>query len=132
MGDAALLEAATVVADPSDTKAFGPPFAGLGADGLVCNFDQELVAVFSEAKQWDKFQGRYSTPSIIHDIMFQQEKLHLLQQKVLQVVRAYNNILADMDQGERKLFHDKLRALDRQINGEFMRGATRGVLGAGG
>ena len=76
---------------------------------LVCNFDEELVAVFAEAKQWDKFQGRYSTPSIIHDMMFQQEKLTNMRGKVLQVVRAYNTILADMNAGEKRLFHDKLR-----------------------
>ena len=49
--------------------------------------------------------------------MFQQDKLTNMRGKVLQVVRAYNTILADMNGGEKRLFHDKLRALDRQING---------------
>ena len=123
--DTPLLRASQPDAEPRHLNLALPNahlYAARGAKTSVAlDADTKLITIGSAKMVLDK--------SIIRPLLFIAVILGL---KVLQVVRAYNNILADMDQGERKLFHDKLRALDRQINGEFMRGATRGVLGAGG
>ncbi|CAB1114177.1 unnamed protein product [Ectocarpus sp. CCAP 1310/34] len=60
---------------------------------LVCNFDLDLLALFSEVSHWEKFQGEFSVPYAAHDICNQREKLREQREHVMLVVRAYNSIV---------------------------------------
>jgi dynein heavy chain len=92
------------------------------ANGLLkSNFDDKLVRIFAEVRHWEKFQGemRFVIPYVAHDISNQQDKLRLVRQHVLQVVREYNDILEALGKDERKLFQEHIRRLDRRISPGF-------------
>jgi len=42
---------------------------------LVCNFDQQLLALFTEVHYWEKFHGEFTIPYVAHDICNQREKV---------------------------------------------------------
>ena len=88
---------------------------------LKSNFDEKLVRIFAEVRHWEKFQGdmRFVIPYVAHDISHQQDKLQLVRQHVLQVVREYNEILEVLEKDERKLFQEHIRRLDRRISPGF-------------
>ena len=88
---------------------------------LKSNFDQKLVRIFAEVRHWEKFQGdmKFVIPYVAHDISNQQDKLQLVRQHVLQVVREYNAILESLGKDERKLFQEHIRRLDRRISPGF-------------
>lgn len=53
---------------------------------LLCNFDAEALAVFTEVAYWEKFYGRFSTPGIVMTLRVQASKLEHLRGKVTDVV----------------------------------------------
>ena len=64
---------------------------------LECNFDEHLLALFNEVHYWDKgFQGEFAIPYVALDLCNQREKLRVMREHVMLVVRAYNNILVDL------------------------------------
>ncbi|CAM9866654.1 unnamed protein product, partial [Discosporangium mesarthrocarpum] len=83
---------------------------------LVCNFDMELLSLFTEVSYWEKFQGEFSVPYVAHDICNQREKLRAQREHIMLVVRAYNSILDELLPSERKLFSDNIRRLDKRIH----------------
>ena len=88
---------------------------------LICNFDKQLLSLFTEVHYWEKFHGEYPIPYVAHDICNQREKLRIVREHVMLVVRAYNDILSDLSQeagqtDERRLFTDQIRRLDKRIN----------------
>lgn len=86
-----------------------------GSTELVCNFDEDLITLFSEVSYWEKFHGEFSIPYIAHDICNKKEQLRVMRENVMVVVRAYNDIVRDINQEERRLFLDHMRKLDRRI-----------------
>lgn len=102
-----------------------PLFRRLEADGvaysskvgseIVCNFDEDLITLFSEVSYWEKFQGEFSIPYVAHDICNKKEQLRIMRENVMLVVRAYNDIVRDVSPEERRLFMDHIRKLDRRI-----------------
>ena len=95
----------------------------------MCNFDRQLLALFTEVHYWEKFHGEFSIPYVAHDICNQREKLRVMREHVMLVVRAYNGILADLSMDERRLFADHIRRLDKRINQGLTKltWASRGV-----
>lgn len=65
---------------------------------------------------WEKFHGEITIPYAAHDICNQREKLRVVREHVMLVVRAYNSILDDLSTEERRLFSDHIRRLDKRIN----------------
>jgi hypothetical protein len=53
---------------------------------LLCNFDAEALAVFTEVAYWEKFNGRFSTPGIVMTLRVQASTLDQLRGKVTDVV----------------------------------------------
>jgi dynein heavy chain len=86
-----------------------------GGTEIVCNFDQDLLALFSEVSYWEKFQGEFSIPYAAHDLSNKKEQLRVARERVMMVVRAYNEIIREISTDERHLFVDHLRRLDRRI-----------------
>lgn len=82
---------------------------------IVCNFDEDLLALFSEVSYWEKFQGEFQIPYVAHDLSNKKEQLRVARERVMMVVRAYNDIIRDIGTDERHLFIDHLRRLDRRI-----------------
>mmetsp|Transcript_18885 Transcript_18885/g.22437 ORF Transcript_18885/g.22437 Transcript_18885/m.22437 type:complete len:4042 (-) Transcript_18885:161-12286(-) len=82
---------------------------------LLCNFDSEVLAVFSEVSYWEKFPD-FSIPSSVLTLRTQQGKLEALRGKVLDVCRAYNSLKGNLDGRERRLLADELRKLDRMTS----------------
>lgn len=83
---------------------------------IVCNFDQDLLAIFTEVIYWEKFHGEFSIPYAAHDICNKKEQLRIMRENVAHIVRAYNDIIRDINAEERRLFIDHLRKLDRRIS----------------
>ena len=102
---------------------------GVPIGHLVCNFDQQLLALFTEVHYWEKFHGEFIIPYVAHDICNQREKLRIMREHVMLVVRAYNDILSDLNTEERRLFTDHIRRLDKRINQGLSKltWASRGV-----
>ncbi len=82
---------------------------------IVCNFDEDLLALFSEVSYWEKFQGEFSIPYVAHDLCNKKEQLRIMRENVMLVVRAYNDIIRDVNAEEKRLFLDHIRKLDRRI-----------------
>jgi dynein heavy chain len=95
-----------------DTEA--GPRGALGTE-IVCNFDEDLLALFSEVSYWEKFKGDFSIPYLAHDICNKKEQLRVMREHVMLVVRAYNDIIRDINAEEKRLFMDHMRKLDRHI-----------------
>ena len=83
---------------------------------IVCNFDEDLLCLFSEVSYWEKFQNEYSIPYMAHDLCNKKEQLRIMRENVMLVVRAYNDIIRDANAEERRLFLDHIRKLDRRIS----------------
>ena len=62
---------------------------------------------------WERM--RLPVPYVAMEIQAQREKYRVLMNKVLAVVRRYNHILSSVT-GHRKLFTDRLRAIDRRVS----------------
>jgi hypothetical protein len=77
-----------------------------GSVELVSNFDEDLLALFSEVSYWEKFHGEFSIPYMAHDICTKREQLRIMREQVMFIVRAYNDIIKDMNSEEKRLFLD--------------------------
>ena len=40
---------------------------------IVCNFDEDLLALFNEVIYWEKFHGEFSIPYVAHDLSNKKE-----------------------------------------------------------
>lgn len=80
---------------------------------LVVNFDKRIMATIREIFYWEKL--RLTIPYHAMEINAAREKLRILQESVLSVVRDYNKILTALDRDERRLFGDRIRSVDRRI-----------------
>jgi dynein heavy chain len=82
---------------------------------LVCNFDEDLLTLFAEVMHWEKFHGEFTIPYLAHDICNKKENLRVMRELVMLIVRAYNDIIRDINADEKRLFIDHIRRLDRKI-----------------
>jgi dynein heavy chain len=87
-----------------------------GGKQILCNFDEDLLALFNEVNHWEKFHGEYSIPYVAHDICNKRDLLRVMREVVMLVVRAYNDILNDIRPDEKRMFVDQLRKLDKRMN----------------
>lgn len=83
---------------------------------LVCNFDEDILLLFAEVNYWEKFHDEeFTVPDIVHDVINKRDNLRIMQLHVMNLVRAYNQILHDINPEERRLFIDHINRLDRKI-----------------
>ncbi|MEO0455852.1 MAG: hypothetical protein AAF152_04615, partial [Cyanobacteria bacterium P01_A01_bin.114] len=80
---------------------------------LECAFDKGLLSLFTEVQYWEKIP-EFAIPYIAHDMCNQREKLRVMREHVMLVVRAYNSIFDDLT--HERLFTDHIRKLDKRIN----------------
>ena len=64
---------------------------------IASNFDSDIVAIFSESHFWDKLHvDEFTTPNVIIGICHQREVLRLIRERVMILVRAYNDLVEDL------------------------------------
>ena len=60
----------------ADDMVGGQSILSKSKDNLLeCNFDQSLLALFTEVHYWEKFMGDFAIPYVAHDICNQREKV---------------------------------------------------------
>ncbi|CAE8674019.1 unnamed protein product, partial [Polarella glacialis] len=65
---------------------------------------------------WEKIQGSgIVVPYAAHELASQRDKLRVIREHVLRVVRDYNQIMTALSPEERRLFNHHIRTLDRKI-----------------
>lgn len=77
------------------------------------NFHKDLLSMTREVYNWERM--RMSVPYIALEINAQRDKYRVLRDNIIMVVRDYNKILMALDKEQRRLFHDRIRTLDRRI-----------------
>ena len=83
------------------------------------NFDHTIISIFTEAQFWDKLHNdEFNVPSSILGICHQREGLRLLRERVMILVRAFNNLLKDL-QGIHGLYTDSLKRLEKKLRPGF-------------
>lgn len=83
------------------------------------NFDQNIISIFTEAQFWDKLHNDdFNVPSSILGICHQREGLRLLRERVMILVRAFNNLLEDLE-GIHGLYTDCLKRLEKKLRPGF-------------
>ena len=83
------------------------------------NFDKVILNLFSEVDTWKRFQGEHPIPYIAHDMIGQEEKLRILRENVMLVVRDYNEIMLQLDAEEKDLFQEHIKRLDKRLTLAF-------------
>ncbi|CAM9180031.1 unnamed protein product [Ectocarpus fasciculatus] len=87
-----------------------------GSTEIVCNFDEELLVLFAEVAHWEKFHSGFTIPYVAHDICNAEDSMRIMRERVMMIVRAYNDIIRDISSDEKRLFTDYMRKLDKRIN----------------
>ncbi|XP_063305793.1 dynein axonemal heavy chain 2 [Pelobates fuscus] len=80
---------------------------------LDVNFDKNLLKLFVEIHFWERLL--FDIPHYLVEIYQRREDLRNLRENVLLVVRAYNRIIAALSHGERGLFRERIRFLDKKF-----------------
>ncbi len=80
---------------------------------LKVNFSTELVKLFAEVEHWERLG--YSIPFIAMENTSSKDRTRFVKEHVVLLVRDYNAIMAALDTSERRLFADKIKALDKKI-----------------
>lgn len=80
---------------------------------IESNFDQDLLCVFEEVKQWQllKFDVSYSAM----DIRTQEEDSRVAHESIAAVVNDYNSVMQSLSEEEFRLFRHRIMSLDRRI-----------------
>ncbi len=82
---------------------------------ISSNFDCGIVAIFTEAYFWDKLHtDEFTTPNVILGIFHQREVLRLVRERVMLLIRTYNELIEDMA-GISELYSDHLKRLEKKM-----------------
>lgn len=88
---------------------------------LVSNFDSEVISILTEAAFWDKLHNEdFETPNEILGICHQREVLRVTHERVMMLVRAYNDFLHDL-KGTSMLYFDHLKLLEKRLRPGFIK-----------
>lgn len=83
---------------------------------LESNFDKGLLRLIVEVQYWSKLQSSgIVIPHQVHQILQNKEKLRVLRENVMLVVRDYNSILDSLGKMERPIFQQNMEELDSEI-----------------
>ncbi|CAG9772859.1 unnamed protein product [Ceutorhynchus assimilis] len=82
--------------------------------GLIeCNIDRSLLALFNEAKHWERLG--YEIPTYIKSIYNKADGIKFIYQCVLNIVLDYNKIIASLSDEERLLFKPLVTNVEKKI-----------------
>jgi len=80
---------------------------------LEVTFPREVAVLFKEVEGWERVG--YSIPFVAMEHSKDKERISVVRCHVRAMAREYNTILSALAPWERKIFADKLKALDRKI-----------------
>ena len=81
---------------------------------LRAHFDEELLCCLAETKHFERMY--FQIPHVCAELGSSREKYRVMREDVLGLVTAYNDVmLKRLDADERRLFRDRLGALDKKI-----------------
>jgi len=80
---------------------------------LEVTFPNEVALLFKEIEAWERVG--FSTPFVAMENAKDKDRLNVARSHVRAMAADYNSILSALEPWERKLFSDKLKALDRKI-----------------
>jgi len=88
---------------------------------LASNFDSEVTSILTEALCWDKLHNEeFITPNEVLGICHQREVLRITFERVMMLVRAYNDFLHDL-KGTSTLYLDHLKLLEKKLRPGFVK-----------
>ena len=83
---------------------------------LENNFDNFILSLFCEVHYWEKLRAEeFEIPHFVLGIYQQMEALRVLYERVMTVVRVFNELIEDLSETESNLFMDHLRRLEKKI-----------------
>jgi len=80
---------------------------------LEVTFPPEVAVLFKEVEGWERVG--YSIPFVAMEHSKDKERISVVRWHVRAMVREYNTIISALEPWERKMFAEKLKALDRKI-----------------
>ena len=80
---------------------------------LRAHFDEELLVCLAETKHFERMY--FQIPHVCAELGGSREKYRVMREDVLGLVAAYNDVMLRLDADERRLFRDRLGALDKKI-----------------
>ena len=80
---------------------------------LRANFDEELLCCLAETKHFERMY--FQIPHVCAELGGSREKYRVMREDVIGLVTAYNDVMLRLDADERRLFRDRLGALDKKI-----------------
>ena len=84
---------------------------------LETNFDSFTVSLFCEVQYWEKLRlDEFEIPHPVLRIYQQVEDIRVLQERVMTLVHAYNEIIGNLSENEFILFSDHLRHFEKKIH----------------
>jgi len=86
---------------------------------IVSNFDCGIISILTEAHFWDKLHNEeFVTPNEVLGICHQREVLRVVRERVMILVRAYNEFLQNLS-GTSMLYLDHLKVLEKKLRPGF-------------
>ena len=86
---------------------------------LRANFDEELRCCLAETKHFERMY--FQIPHVCAELGGSREKYRVMREDVIGLVTAYNDVMLRLDADERRLFRDRLGALDKKIAPELQK-----------
>ena len=80
---------------------------------LRAHFDEELLVCLAETKHFERMY--FQIPHVCAELGGSREKYRVMREDVIGLVTAYNDVMLRLDADERRLFRDRLGALDKKI-----------------
>lgn len=82
-------------------------------------FDTRLLKILLELQYWNKLQSVITIPHTLGKLGGDSERLRVLRENVMLIVRDYNNIIVLIDERERKLFDEHITQLNKMYDPGF-------------
>jgi len=95
---------------------------------LEVTFPLQVALLFKEVEAWERVG--YSIPFVAMENAKDKDRINVIRWHVNAMARDYNNILSALEPWERKVFSDKLKALDRKLGPAMSRitWANKGIV----
>jgi len=78
---------------------------------LKSNFNTQLLKIMIEVQYWNKLQGAVTIPHALARLSGEQDRLRILRENVMLIVRDYNDIMMLINDTEQSLFEEHLVSL---------------------
>ena len=82
---------------------------------LSCNFDNDLITVFSEVLCWDKLHAEeFEVPHMLLSICHQHDALRITRERVSTLVRSFNGLVDYLPENHR-IYLDHTKRIEKKL-----------------